>query len=46
MLWWNDGSLKNFWTKYDSKVFEAISYEEYHLVDVGLVLAELDRIKA
>jgi hypothetical protein len=46
MLWWNGKSLKRFWTKYDLKVFEATSYEKYHLIDVVLQLAELDRIKA
>jgi hypothetical protein len=45
MLWWNGGSLKSFWTKYDSKVSKAISYDEYHLVNVGLQPFELDRIK-
>lgn len=46
MLCWNGGSLKDFWTKNDSKVSKAVSYEEYHLVDVGLLPSTLDRIKA
>jgi hypothetical protein len=28
MLWWNGGSLHSFWTKYNSKVSEAINYED------------------
>jgi hypothetical protein len=43
-LWWNGGSLKSFWTIYDSKVFEATSYEEYHLVDVGILPLELKMV--
>jgi hypothetical protein len=35
MLWWNGGSLKSFRTNYDSKVFEATSYKDYYLVNVG-----------
>jgi hypothetical protein len=43
-LCWNGGILKNFWTMYDAKVSEATSYEEYHLVDVGLLPFELDMV--
>jgi hypothetical protein len=46
MLWWNGGSLKYFWTNYDSKVSEATNYEDYHLVNVGLLPCEIDKIKA
>jgi serine/threonine protein kinase len=46
MLWWNGGSLHSFWTKYNSKVSEAISYEDYHLVNAGLLLDDIDRVKA
>jgi serine/threonine protein kinase len=45
-LWWNGGYLHNFWTKYNSKVFEAISYEDYHLVNAGLQPCKVDRVKA
>jgi hypothetical protein len=45
-LWWNGGSLKSFWTRYDLKVSEATSYEEYCLVDVGLLPLELDMVLA
>jgi hypothetical protein len=45
-LWWNGGSLHSFWTKYNSKVSEATSYEDYHLVNVGLQPCEVDRVKA
>jgi hypothetical protein len=31
-LWWNGGFLHSFWTKYNSKVSEATSYKDYHLV--------------
>jgi hypothetical protein len=44
-LWWNGGSLHNFWTKYNSKVSEATSYEDYHLVNTGLQPCEVDRVK-
>jgi hypothetical protein len=46
MLWWNGGSLHSFWTKYNSKVSEATSYEDYHLVNAGLQPCEVDRVKA
>jgi hypothetical protein len=45
-LWWNGGSLHSFWTKYNSKVSEVTSYEDYHLVNVGLQPCEVDRVKA
>jgi hypothetical protein len=46
-LWWNGGSLHSFWTKYNSKVSEATSYEDYHLVNaVGLQPDDVDRVKA
>ena len=45
-LQWNGGSLKSLRIKYDSKVFEATSYKDYNLVNVGLLLVELDMIKA
>jgi hypothetical protein len=46
-LCWNGGSLYSFWTKYNSKVFEATSYEDYHLVNaVGLQPDDVDRVKA
>jgi hypothetical protein len=46
-LWWNGGFLHSFWTKYNSKVSEATSYEDYHLVNVvGLLSGDVDRVKA
>jgi hypothetical protein len=46
-LWWNGGSLLSFWTKYNSKVSEATSYKDYHLVNAaGLLLCDVDRMKA
>jgi hypothetical protein len=38
--------LKSFWTEYDSKVSETISFHEYHLVDVGFTSISFDRMKA
>jgi serine/threonine protein kinase len=46
MLWWNGGSLKSFWTNYNSKVSEATSYENYHLVNTGLLPDDVDKVKA
>jgi serine/threonine protein kinase len=47
MLWWNGGSLHSFWTKYNSTVSEATSYEDYHLMNAtGLLLDDVDRVKA
>ena len=47
MLWRNNGrSLKNLWTNYNSKVSEATSYEDYHLVNASLLLDNVDKIKA
>jgi hypothetical protein len=45
-LWWNGGSLKSFWTNYNSKVSEATSYEDYHLVNAGLLPDDIDKVKA
>jgi hypothetical protein len=45
-LWWNGGSLKSFWTNYNSKVSEATSYEDYHLVNAGLLSDDVDKVKA
>jgi serine/threonine protein kinase len=46
-LWWNGGSLHSFWTKYNFKVSEATSYEDYHLVNAtGLLPGDVDRVKA
>jgi serine/threonine protein kinase len=45
-LWWNGGSLKSFWTNYNSKVSEATSYEDYHLVNAGLLPNNVDKVKA
>jgi hypothetical protein len=45
-LWWNGGSLHSFWTKYNSKVSEARSYEDYHLVNTGMQPCKVDRVKA
>ena len=44
-LWWNWRSLTSFWTNYNSKVLEAISYEDYHLVNVDLLSIDIDKIK-
>jgi serine/threonine protein kinase len=45
--WWIGGSLHNFWTKYNSKVSKATSYEDYHLVNAaGLLPDDVDRVKA
>jgi hypothetical protein len=46
-LWWNGGSLHSFWAKYNSKVSEATSYEDYHLVNAaGLVPDNVGMVKA
>jgi hypothetical protein len=46
-LWWNGGSLHSFWTKYNSKVSKATSYEDYHLVNAADLLPDdVDRVKA
>jgi serine/threonine protein kinase len=45
-LWWNGGSLKSFWTNYNSKVSEATSYKDYHLVNAGLLPVNVDKVKA
>jgi hypothetical protein len=48
-LWWNGGlhgSLHSFLTKYNSKVSEATSYEDYHLVNAGLQPCKVDKVKA
>jgi serine/threonine protein kinase len=47
MLWWNGSSLHRYWTKYNSKVSEATSYEDYHLVNAASLLPNnVDRVKA
>jgi serine/threonine protein kinase len=38
--------LKSFWTNYNSKVSEATSYEDYHLVNAGLLSVDVDKVKA
>jgi hypothetical protein len=45
-LWWNGSSLHSFWTKYNSKVSEATSYEDYHLVNASVQPCEVDKMKA
>jgi hypothetical protein len=45
-LWWNGGSLKSFWINYNSKVSEATSYEDYHLVNASLLPVDVDKVKA
>jgi serine/threonine protein kinase len=46
MLWWNGSSFHSFWTKYNSKVSEATSYKDYHLVNAaGLLSDNVDRVK-
>ena len=46
MLWWNGGSLKNFWTNHNSEVSKATSYKDYHLVNAGLLSDNVDKVKA
>jgi hypothetical protein len=38
--------LKSFWTNYNSKVSEATSYKDYHLVNAGLLPDDIDKVKA
>jgi serine/threonine protein kinase len=46
-LWWNGGFLHSFWAKYNSKVSEATSYKDYHLVNAaGLVQDDVGRVTA
>jgi serine/threonine protein kinase len=45
-LWWNGGSLQSFWTNYNFKVSKATNYEDYHLVNAGLLPVDVDRMKA
>jgi hypothetical protein len=42
--YWNGGSLKSFWTKYDLKESEATNFEEYNLINVGILPSELDMV--
>jgi hypothetical protein len=45
-LWWNGGFFHSFWTKYNSKVSEATSYKDYHLMNaVGLQPDDVDKVK-
>ena len=39
-------SLKSLWTNYNSKVSEATSYEDYHLVNARFLPDNVDKVKA
>ncbi len=45
-LWWNGGSLKTFWEKFDSKVSEGTAHENIKFSNSGLTVAELDMVEA